>query len=285
MTDAAGRPRGRSLSVVVPAHDEAATLPRLLAGLRDDDLEVVVVCNGCTDDSAHVARTHAPDAMVVEIATASKVAALAAGDAVAGVFPRFYVDADVGVDAQMLRRLASRLRAGPHAVAPAVHYDTRDSSWLVRSYYRVLPLLPAVSTSVAGTGCMGLSESGRSRFDGWPDVLADDYFLDGLFEGAEKERVGEVTSLVVAPLSLQELVLRRVRVIWANYQVDSLGLRRVPVARSGGIGSVLRRHPARLADVAVFAAVSLWVRVRVRASRRRGQPVAWGRDRSRERQG
>jgi len=285
MTEAAAHSPGRPLSVVIPAHDEAATLPGLLAGLRDDALELVVVCNGCTDDSADVARAHAPRATVVEIAAASKVAALAAGDAVAVAFPRFYLDADVGVDAGTLRRLASHLDGGPHAVAPAVRYDTQRSSWSVRSYYRVLPLLPAVSTSIAGTGCIGLSEQGRGRFDAWPDVLADDYFVDGLFGAGEKERVRDLTSVVAAPLGMGELVARRVRVIWANHQVDALGIRAVPVARAAGLAGVLRRHPARLADVAVFAAVSLWVRVRVRASRRRGQPVAWGRDRSRERQG
>lgn len=273
------------MSVVVPAHDEAATLPRLLAGLRGEELEVVVVCNGCTDDSAEVARAHAPDATVVEIAAASKVAALAAGDAVAGAFPRFYVDADVGVDAEVLRLLASRLQQGRLAVAPVPHYEARSSSWLVRSYYRVLPLLPAVSTSIAGTGCMGLSEDGRARFGEWPDVLADDYFLDGLFEASEKERVAAATSRVSTPLSGGELIGRRVRVIWANRQVDALGLRRVPVVRSGGVGGVLRRHPERALDVVVFAAVSLWVRASVRSARARGGPVAWGRDRSRARLG
>jgi glycosyltransferase involved in cell wall biosynthesis len=285
MTGATDRAPGPPISVVIPAHNEAATLPRLLVGLREPGLDVVVVCNGSTDGSAEVARALAPDAKVLEIDTASKVAALAAGDAVATAFPRFYVDADVGVDARVLRRLSSRLDAGPDAVAPAVRYDTGHSSWPVRAYYRVLPLLPAVSTSIAGTGCIGLSESGRSRFGDWPDVLADDYFVDGLFEVGEKERVRDVASVVVAPFSVGDLVARRVRVIWANRQVDSRGLRRVPVARAAGTAGVLRRHPARVLDVAVFTAVALWVRIRVRSTHRRGETVAWGRDRSRERAG
>lgn len=283
MTAAADGFSRRSLSVIIPAHDEAATLPHLLAGLQGDALEVVVVCNGCMDDSAQVARKHAPRATVIEIAEASKIAALRAGDDVASTFPRFYVDADIEVDAATLRALASRLMAGRLAVAPTARHDTTGSSWPVRSYYRILPLLPVVSTSIVGTGCIGLSEVARSRFDDWPSVLADDYFLDGLFDAAEKERVEATGSRVTAPLGVADLVARRVRVIRANRQVDALGLRAAPAGRAQGLVGVLRRHPTRVLDMTVFVVVSLWVRVLV--ARRRGQQIEWGRDRSREQGG
>ena len=48
------------VSVVIPAHDEEAVIERclgtLLADARAGEVEVVVVCNGCTDDTA--ARAH-----------------------------------------------------------------------------------------------------------------------------------------------------------------------------------------------------------------------------------
>ena len=53
----ARRPAGPSVAVVVPARDEAATLPVLLASLAAQDLtpaEVVVVDDGSTDDTAAV---------------------------------------------------------------------------------------------------------------------------------------------------------------------------------------------------------------------------------------
>src|SRR3954453_3171433 len=88
-------------SVVIPAHDEASVIGRclraLLAGAEPGELEVIVVCNGCHDDTAAVARAHAPDAVVLELPAPSKPAALNAGDAEATRFPRIYLDADVEV--------------------------------------------------------------------------------------------------------------------------------------------------------------------------------------------
>ena len=54
-------------------------------------MQVVVVCNGCSDDTADRAR--ALGAEVLELADAGKHLALNAGDAVARGFPRVYLDA------------------------------------------------------------------------------------------------------------------------------------------------------------------------------------------------
>src|SRR5690349_20226188 len=84
-------------SIVIPAHNEASVLGRLLATLPADvdgrRLEVIVACNGCTDNTAAIAREWG--ATVVDVTTASKIAALNAADEVAVTFPRLYVDADV----------------------------------------------------------------------------------------------------------------------------------------------------------------------------------------------
>src|ERR1700722_20184841 len=110
-----------TISVVIPAHNEAAVIGRalstLMAGAAPDELEVVVVCNGCQDDTAARAKVAAPDATVLEIAVPSKIAALNAGDEVAQHFPRFYLDADIEVDIAALRATADVLRAGPVACA------------------------------------------------------------------------------------------------------------------------------------------------------------------------
>ena len=58
-------------SVVIPAHNEQAsilaTLARLSTGLEGEVLDVVVVCNGCTDRTAEVVRRTYPDVRVLEI--------------------------------------------------------------------------------------------------------------------------------------------------------------------------------------------------------------------------
>ena len=50
------------MSVVIPAHDEAAVIGRLLEALVSDpraaELEIVVVANGCSDATVPVAREY-----------------------------------------------------------------------------------------------------------------------------------------------------------------------------------------------------------------------------------
>ncbi|MDQ1577463.1 MAG: hypothetical protein QOE21_150, partial [Microbacteriaceae bacterium] len=87
-------------SVIIPAHNEASVIERTLRPLADvanrGQLEVVVVCNGCTDETAELARNFT-GVTVVEIDEASKSLALNVGDEAATVWPRMYLDADVEI--------------------------------------------------------------------------------------------------------------------------------------------------------------------------------------------
>src|SRR5690606_41249722 len=100
---AAGRdPPTPRCSVVIAAHNEAPvigrTLRTLLAGAEPGSLDITVVANGCTDQTARVAAA-VPGVRVVELAAASKPAALNAGDRAAIGCPRAYLDAAIHVTA------------------------------------------------------------------------------------------------------------------------------------------------------------------------------------------
>src|SRR4051794_9821734 len=105
-------------TIIVPAHNEAATIGRCLRALteggRPGEFEIVVVCNGCTDRTAAEARRFVPRGVtVLETDAASKVHALNLGDAAAHAFPRLYVDADVVIDrASVLTIVTSLITAG-----------------------------------------------------------------------------------------------------------------------------------------------------------------------------
>src|SRR5680860_1419657 len=64
------------ISVVIPAHNEAGVIRRclttLLDGVEPGALDVVVACNGCSDDTAAIARSIDPTVRVVETDVASK---------------------------------------------------------------------------------------------------------------------------------------------------------------------------------------------------------------------
>lgn len=211
------------LSVVIPAHDEEHVLPRLLARLADDRLEVIVVANGCRDATAAVA--HAAGVRVVELAAGSKIAALNAGDAAASVFPRAYVDADIEVDAAALLAVADRLRRGPELVAsPRLRLDLSEATWLVRAYYAVWELSSFRRRGHIGSGIYALSAEGRGRFEEFPAVIGDDRFVQGQFTPSERATVDHAEFVVRPPRTVGALLARGARIAAGNRELQRLGL-------------------------------------------------------------
>jgi glycosyltransferase involved in cell wall biosynthesis len=203
-------------SVLIPAHNEGAVIGRcldnLFEGIDPTHLEVGVVCNGCSDDTAVVARACGHPVEVIELDEASKPAALRAGDRRLRAFPRLYLDADVVLRGPIARQVLEQLtRDGSVAARPPIRYDTAHSSAIVRRYYRARSRVPAVMGSIWGAGVYGLSAAGRARFGDHPDVVAEDLFVDQFFDPDEIEIVGDEPVLVVAPGCYRDLlnVMRR----------------------------------------------------------------------------
>ena len=94
-------------SIIIPAHNEEKVIARCLRELTADSAlegaEIFVVCNGCSDKTAEIASQFA-GVRAVSIDTASKIAALNEGDRLATQFPRVYLDADVLVSGESLKK-------------------------------------------------------------------------------------------------------------------------------------------------------------------------------------
>lgn len=264
-------------SVVIPAHNEARVIHRCLRALLADaepgELEVVVVANGCTDDTAQQARRHR-DVTVVELRQGSKPAALNAGDATATRFPRLYLDADVTLDRQAVRALAAAVQPqGPAlAAAPALHLDTAHSSPLVRSYQQVWQRLPQIREGLMGRGAYLLSRAGRERFGAWPDLIADDALINERFTAAERAVVPAAVSTVTAERSVRELLHRKTRVFAGNRQLRATGGQQ-PGTSLAAWRQMLRASPALAVHVPVYLALNLLAKRR--ALRRDGEDSAW----------
>lgn len=263
-------------SVVVPAHDEGAgivrTLSTLLAGANEDEFEVVVVCNGCTDDTAMQARS-VPGVEVREIGTASKVAALREGDRATEVFPRIYLDADVRLTTDAARALADALMHDDALVAGIPgRYDLRDASPLVSLFYEFRQRLPVFADGIIGAGVYAMSAAGRARFGEWPEVLGDDQFVYRLFTADERAVVSGHRTTVVPAFDLRTVIRRGVRVRRGNDQlsVGAETFARLPPPPAG-VWVAMRSSlatPKALASVPVFVAVT--VAIRLQARRRHG---------------
>lgn len=202
-------------AVIVPAHDEAEvimrTLQTLVAQTTAED-EILVVCNGCNDKTAEVARNFEPRCTVLETPIPSKSKALNLGDGHAKGFPRVYMDADVVLSDGALGKIKQVLDSGRLlAVSPEPQMDLRGASWAVKAYYDIWLSLPYCRSGMLGAGVYALSERGRRRFDQFPDVIADDGYVRALFKENERGKVEGAYSIVRAPANLHWLLKIKTR--------------------------------------------------------------------------
>jgi glycosyltransferase involved in cell wall biosynthesis len=276
-------------SLVIAAHNEEEVLGRgldtLLRASQPNELEIVVVCNGCTDGTADVARAYGDAVCVVETPIASKTAALNLGDEHASGFPRFYVDADVTLSVSSVRRIAARL-ADAHvlAAAPSMDVDLGECSWAVRAYYRIWMRLPYVREGMIGVGVYALSEEGRRRFRRFPEVIADDGYVRMLFRAGERVRVDDAPVTVYAPARLSDLVRIKTRSRLGRYELrqrfpDLVATERTTKSYRSAMASIVVR-PWLWPAAVVYAAVVDRSRRRARRQLASLDDYVWERDHS-----
>ncbi len=275
-------------SIVIAAHNEAAVigdcLDTLLAGARPDEFDITVVANGCTDDTARVAASR-PGVRVLDLAEPGKARALNAGDAVATGFPRIYLDADIRLSADGVRLLSAALAAPPpFAAVPRRELDLAGRPLLVRAFYAINRRLPVYADGLFGRGAIAVSGAGRQRFGEFPEVMADDLFLDSTFTSAEKTEVAGVSSRIATPHRTRDLVRRLVRVRAGNAALrqaaGNAGSGRPVVRRASNLSwfrDVVLPRPWLAPAGACYAALIVTATV---LARRSGSASHWGRDES-----
>lgn len=274
---------GPVASVIVPAHDEeariATTLRTLLHDAATGEFEVVVVCNGCSDGTAEIARSFS-DVRVEELDEPSKIAALRRGDVVARTFPRIYLDGDVELPTVAARAIAEALDTNlPRAAGVVARLDTSDATVPARWYFDFRQRLPVFHEGIIGAGVYAMNRTGRDRFGRWPDVVGDDLFVFMLFDRHERITVpGHHTRVEIAP-DLRTVLRRQVRV---RQGIDDVTTGPHRVARAtppAGIESALREvasRPTAWPGVVVWGAVNTLARIAARLGSGGGD---WGQTR------
>lgn len=188
----------QGVSVLIPAHDEADWLPVCLDALCLSEpvagpVEVIVIANGCSDNTAELARRAAPafDARgwtlrVLELAQGGKLGAWNAGEAAAREEVLVYLDADVLVSPPLLAQLADALAEGAPRYASGVPHVTTSGNWVTRHYTRFWQTTGFMTHGVPGFGIFAMNRSGRARWSEWPDIISDDTFARLSFRPQER---------------------------------------------------------------------------------------------------
>lgn len=237
------------LSIVIPAYNEGPLIDECLhsvaAQTHRGDVEVIVVANGCSDDTTERVRRRghrlAPagyQLILIEREEPSKPSALNAGDERASFSHRVYLDADVRLSESALACVASAFDRGVLFCAPVLVSESRGR--LSEDYAQVWCRLPYVADDVVGAGFYAVHARGRQRWNMFPNIVADDKFARLHFVRHERQVLTDSQFIVCMPSGLRDLVRVRSRWIRANRQLR----RRFP--------SVAASEPRRLAGIPTF---------------------------------
>jgi len=273
-------------SVIIPAYNEASVIDRclsaMLATAKPDELEIVVVANNCSDDTAVRARRHGPLVKVVETPIGSKIHALNLGDENASGWPRLYVDADIVVSTQALRDVAAMLGEGsPYVVAaPTAVVAFGDRLPWVQSFYKVWTQLPYFTEGVIGAGFYAFSKAGRERFGRWPDIIADDEYARLMAAPSERGVNRDHTFTITPPTQLRMVAKIQTRARAGLYQLherfpELLANETTNPARTL---KVLAGRPDLWVHAPIYLGVMTFAKLMAHRKLRKGQQKVWERD-------
>ncbi|MEM7780759.1 MAG: glycosyltransferase [Pseudomonadota bacterium] len=276
--------------LVIPAHNEEAVIARCLktaarGAPSPDSMEIIVAANGCTDRTVEVAQKTAPQALILDLPTGSKTAAINAANHKATLYPRIYLDADVECDFQSLAAIAEALREpSVMAAAPGIQIDLSHGSWFIRTYYAAWMKQPFAKSGKGGAGCYGLSRAALEQVGEFPEIIGDDIWIHTRFSDDVKRVVDTdhegrpVFSIVRPPATA-----------WQQVKVEARRMHGNAIVRrdhpspyfakkgQGGLGAVLRSG-ASPEEAIVFCGVKALVRIEAKLSEWRGNSAKWTRD-------
>jgi len=282
----------RSVSLIVPAYEEAVVIGRTLeAALAQDHagpLEIIVVANGCRDDTAEIARSFEPRAQeqgrvlrVLERPERGKADALNLGDAAASGEVRIYADADVTMSPNAISALVEAVeQEGTHLAALRMDIVVPRAP-IVHGYVTVWSRLPYVLEGDAALPVFAVSASGRSRWSRFPPILADDSYARLQFDPSEVTVLEDATATVRFPESAREMIAVRGRLFLGVWELhDEFPELTVDGAPRGRVAlETIARSPALWLRAPSFFAVYLLGWLHARRSRAR-QDDGWATARS-----
>jgi len=189
------------LSVLIPANNEADRIGACLAAILASPLpqvpnkppEIIVIANGCNDDTDTIASDYTDMAVskgwyliVLNVPEGGKLNALNIGEECAAYDTRIYLDADVIVSPLLIGQLHAVLDADNPVYASGTVIISQPKTWISRAYKRIYARVPFFTHGVPGCGLFAVNGQGRARWDHFPDIISDDTFVRLQFSPEER---------------------------------------------------------------------------------------------------
>lgn len=192
------------LSILIPANNEAARIGECLTAVLASNVpdtfnkppEIIVIANGCHDETAKIASSYIQQAKdngwqlkVINQTVGNKLAALNTGDAKAGFTTRIYLDADVIVSRNLINELQAVLHHDYPVYASGTVVMPIPKTWVSKAYRRIYSRVPFFTHGVPGCGLFAVNQLARKRWGKFPDIISDDTFVRLQFIPKERLRV------------------------------------------------------------------------------------------------
>ncbi|WND03270.1 glycosyltransferase [Temperatibacter marinus] len=272
-------------SILIPACNEEAviqsTLHSLLLDAKPNEFDIIVLCNGCFDRTADLAREVHKDISVVEINKPSKTNALNIGISHTKTENIVFLDADIKVTAKSVRTLIKNLeQSQTHLAFGRAVFIVDQASYLVRSFYKAWHLNPYFDEGKIG-GYFALSKAGIDRLGTFPEITNDDEFVKRKLTSRSYEP--QAAYYIDTPRTFPSLLNVRSRVYKGNQELETANAQ----GFQPKLGSAKKRHNALLfmkriiknpqtwIGALIFALSVILVRLRTKIQR---QSMIWEKD-------
>jgi glycosyltransferase involved in cell wall biosynthesis len=281
---------GNLASVIIPAHNEEATIAACLDAVlaselsagQVSDLDIVVVANGCTDRTAAIVAGYGPGVRLIDTPVGSKANALELGRVATQSGNRIYLDADIVVSTDAIESVIAALNSdGVEGSAPRIDLAQPQSASLpLRHYARIWEQAPYFGPGLIGSGFYGLTEEAQTRIGGWPSLIADDLVALCHLKPQERQTAAGWFRHTL-PSRLRDVAKVEVRreagrmefAAWAQAEGRSVA----EESPGGNWLGELARSPMNWPGLGLFVAVKVVAKIRAKRAVDGGN-IAWGQD-------
>ncbi|WP_417515016.1 glycosyltransferase [Marinobacter sp.] len=148
-----------AVSIVIPAYNEERYIEKTLVALRESDyptdlLEIIVVDNASSDNTAQIAHQYADKVLLLEKGNVGAVRNLGARHATAEIL--IFIDADCIVDQGWIARGVKLLNTDEDCVFGGAYKTGPQANWIERLWLLENPEKPRLQPDLLG-GCIFIS--------------------------------------------------------------------------------------------------------------------------------